>query len=236
MKRSPETFQSENDVLTFRRIRSAIGWLGIGLPVILVVLPFIDLFDTKIQPSISHYYYTNFRELFTGVLCAVGLFLIRYKGHKNSIIWKNDSLMTNIAGGMAFGIALFPTNPDSCCQKVYTIIPFCHSYLGGLHYGFAAFFFVILAIISINVFTIGQEENSEIPIGMFNENRIYKTCGWLILLFVILVPVFAHFKVHYGTLICEALALFSFGFSWLIKGRALGDTGKTGRMIYRENN
>jgi hypothetical protein len=226
----------ENDIITFRRIRSAIGVLGIGLPIVLVILPAIEVFDTSVQPSISHFYYTNFRELFTGVLCAVGLFLIRYRGHKNPVIWKNDSLLTNIAGVMAFGIAIFPTNPDYCSQKVYSLLPFCNGFLGGLHYAFAAVFFVVLAIISINVFTIGQHDNAEIPISMFNENRIYKTCGWFILLFVALVPVLAHYEVSYGTLICEALALFSFGFSWLIKGRALGDKGMTGRMIYRENN
>ena len=98
-----------NDVVTFRRIRKAIGILGISLPVILIVLSLLQVSGTSLQFSISHYYFTNFREILTGILCSVGLFLILYKGHKNPVIWKNDSLMTNIAGVMAFGIALFPT-------------------------------------------------------------------------------------------------------------------------------
>jgi len=233
-KRNIQT--SENDILTYRRIRSAIGVLGIGLPIVLLILPLFPFFKTTIQNSISHYYYTNLRELFTGVLCAVGLFLIRYKGHKNPIFWKNDGLLTNIAGFMAFGIALFPTNADVCTQKIYTIIPHCHSILGIIHYFFAATFFVVLAIVSINVFTIGQNINSNIPVSLINENKIYRTCGYLMLCFLILVPILSSLKLSYSTLICEALALFSFGISWIIKGRALGDKGKIGEKIYREKN
>lgn len=236
MNTIPTNHTTENDVVTYRRIRSAIGVLGIGLPIVLLFLPLFPVFKTSIQASISHYYYTNLRELFTGVLCAVGLFLIRYKGHKNQTFWKNDSLLTNIAGGMAFGIALFPTNPYDCCQKIYTLIPSCNYVFGIIHYVFAAAFFIVLSMVSINVFTIGQKEDSDIPISLINENRIYKTCGYLMLCFIILVPLFAAFDVSYATLICEALALFSFGTSWLIKGRALGDKGKIGEKIYREKN
>jgi hypothetical protein len=236
MNTTPINQTSENDVVTYRRIRSAIGVLGIGLPIVLLILPLLPFFKTSIQDSISHYYYTNLRELFTGVLCAVGLFLIRYKGHKNPIFWKNDSLLTNIAGAMAFGIALFPTNADICCQKIYTLIPICHPTLDIFHYVFAAIFFVVLAIVSINVFTIGQNINTDIPISFINENKIYRTCGYFMLCFIILIPIFAAFNLSYTTLICEALALFSFGISWLIKGRALGDKGEIGKKLYREIN
>ena len=112
---------TENEKETFRRIRKTIGWLGIGLPVTLVLLSIIPFFKTDVQNSISSYYYTNFRELFTGVLCAVSLFLIRYKGTKNPKILKNDGLLTNIAGIMALLVALFPTNPDLCSEKIYTL-------------------------------------------------------------------------------------------------------------------
>jgi len=111
------------DIFTYRRIRRAIGYLGISLPFLLVGFSLISFFQTKIQPSISHYYYTNLREIFTGTLCAVGLFLIRYKGHGNASIWKNDNLLTNIAGIMAIGVALVPTNPEDIAQKIYTFIP-----------------------------------------------------------------------------------------------------------------
>ncbi|WP_156309195.1 hypothetical protein [Sphingobacterium endophyticum] len=218
------------NLFAYRRLRRAIGYLGIFLPSILVLLSLIKFFSTNIQPSISHYYYTNLREIFTGTLCAVGLFLICYKGNGNKSILKNDNILTNIAGFMAFGVAFIPTDPisDSCLKC--TLINFS---LTWLHYGFAAVLFFIFALLSINVFTIGQQPNTDIPVSMFNENKIYRFCGYGILLCIILVP----FKLFpYSTLLFEALALLLFGVSWLIKGRALGDEGVIGEKIYRENN
>lgn len=235
--KKPKINPLENDIDTFRRIRTAIGYLGIFLPIVLIILSLIPFFGTSIQVSISNYYYTNLREIFTGILCAVGLFLIRYKGFRGSSFWKNDNLLTNIAGYMAFGVALFPTNPDCWNDKIYTLIPLNFKLLGFIHYGFAAVFFLILSILSINVFTIGQKENTDIPMSIFNENHIYRICGYLILIFILLILVFSLINVTaYSTIIFEALALFSFGISWLIKGRAMGDKGEIGKKIYRENN
>lgn len=227
----------ENHIITYRRIRKAIGYLGISLPILLIVLPLIPFFHTEIQPSISAYYYTNLREIFTGVLCAVGLFLIRYNGFKSSAFWKNDNLLTNLAGYMAFGIAFFPTNPGDWSEKIYTLVPLNKEWLGYFHDGFAAVFFGILALLSIKVFTIGQKEDNQLPQHILNENNIYKVCGYLILASIILIVVFGIFEwFNYATLLFEALALFAFGISWLIKGRALGDKGKVGRTLYRESN
>lgn len=236
MKNSADSINSENNIKTFRRIRRTIGFLAISLPFTLVVLSLIPFFKTPIQSSISYYYYTNLREVITGILCAVGLFLIRYVGTKNSSFWKNDNLLTNIAGYMAFGVAFFPTNPDYWAEKIYTLIPINVSLLGYIHYGFAAIFFLILSIISIKVFTIGQQENEDIPISIFNENHIYKICGYSILVFIIMIPIFSYLKLFsYSTLLFESLSLISFGISWLIKGRALGDKGKIGERLYRKS-
>ena len=225
-----------NDILTYRRLRKIIGLLAFSLPVILVVFSLIPLFKTSIQSSISYYYYSNLREVLTGVLCAVSLFLIRYRGYYNPVFWKNDNIMTNAAGCMALGIALFPTNPHSCTEKIYTLIPFCADFIGVLHYLFAAAFFLILAIMALAIFTIGQKENTDIPVSSINENNIYKVCGISIIVFTILIP-FSDFLHLFpcSTLILEALALGAFGTSWLIKGRILGDKGKIGRMVYREH-
>ncbi len=200
------------DVFTYRRIRRAIGYLGISLPVILFVLSFINFFKTGMQHSISHYYYTNLREIFTGSLSAVGLFLLRYKGHGNPSIWKNDNLLTNIAGIMAIGVALVPTDPGDLQQKIYTLIPYSREWLGWLHYGFAAILFLIFALLAINVFTIGQENESGAPKSILNENNIYKFCGYSIIIFVIMVPVSAKLNLFpYSTLLFEALSLLYLG-------------------------
>jgi len=226
-----------NNITTFRRLRKAIGWMGMSLPFVLILLSLIPFFKTNVQQSISYYYYTNLREIFTGVLCAVGLFLIRYKGVNNPVFWKNDDKMTNLAGIMALGVALVPTNPVDCGEKIYTLMPVCAKIIGGFHYFFAAGFFFILAIISIVIFTIGQNQDPDIRIRFLNENNIYKTCGYAIIIFVILIPICdALHLFRSSTLILEALALIAFGTSWLIKGRVLGDKGKVGMVLYREIN
>ncbi len=237
MKVKAQSTPTSNDVSTYRRIRKSIGMLAFVLPLLLILLSLIPFFGTKTQGSISHFYYTNLRELFTGVLFAVGLFLIRYQGHTNKNFFKNDSMLTNIAGVMAFGVALVPTNPVDCeTEKVYTLFPFCYDAIGWIHYGFAGLFFVILAIICINVFTIGQKKTSDIPVSALNENKIYRWCGYAMLFFCAMVPVIGFISdFPYWTLIFEALALIAFGISWLIKGRIIGDKGAIGEMLYREH-
>ncbi len=219
-----------HNLFAYRRLRRAIGYLGIFLPIILVLLSLFKFFGTSIQPSISHYYFSNLREIFTGTLCAVGLFLICYKGNGNKVIWKNDNLLTNLAGFMAIGVAFIPTDPigSSCSQCTLIAVD-----LKGLHYGFAAVLFLTFAFLSINVFTIGQEPNKEIPVSIVNENNIYRFCGYGIIVCIALIPL----KLFgYATLVFEAIALFLFGSSWLIKGRALGDKGTIGEKLYREHN
>ncbi|MGE5457167.1 MAG: hypothetical protein ACM3RX_02310 [Methanococcaceae archaeon] len=229
---------SENDVNNYRRIRKFIGYLGLSLPLVLVILSVIPFFKTNLQYSISSYYYTNFREIFTGILSAVSLFLICYQGpERNPKIWENDSLLTNIAGVLALLIALFPTNPETCSEKIYTIAPWCLEWLGWLHYSFAGIFFIILAYISIRIFTLGQKVEKGTSDKPLNENNIYKFCGSIILVCVILTPVSARLELFpCSTLVLETIALLAFGTTWLIKGRALGDKGKIGRVLYRENN
>jgi cellulose synthase/poly-beta-1,6-N-acetylglucosamine synthase-like glycosyltransferase len=163
--------------------------------------------------------------------------MIRYKGHGNASFWKNDNLLTNISGIMAIGVALFPMNADVFATKIYTLIPYAEKWLGWLHYAFAALLFLIMALLSINVFTIGQENETRDPKSILNENNIYRFCGYSIIVFVILVPISETFKwFRYSSLILEALALFAFGIAWLIKGRALGDSGEIGKKLYQENN
>lgn len=227
----------EPDIQTrsFRKQRRVIGYLGFCLPIALMLPACIPGY-APLQHSISHYYYTNLREIFTGTLCAVGLFLISYQGHKSTQWWRNDHLLTNIAGVMAFGVALIPTNPESPADKVDTLIPINQPLLGWIHLGFAACLFSIFALLCLSVFTLGQKRDAGIAKSMLDENNIYRTCGIIIILCIIGIPIsealFPDFD--YFVFIYEAIALFAFGTSWLTKGRALGDKGSIGRILYGE--
>ena len=214
-----------------------IGYLGISLPVLLVGLSFIPFFETEVQPSISDYYYTNLHDIFTGTLAAVGLFMICYKGHGNSSVWKNDQVLTNISGLMAIGVAFIPVAAEIETEKVLTLIPYDYEWIGWLHYIFAALIFGSFALLSINVFTIGQNPAEGLPESRLNENNIYRICGIAIIILMLLIPVSEELELfQFSTLVLEALILFFFGTAWLIKGRALGDEGKIGEKLYRERN
>jgi len=235
MKSKPKNVLAP-EIINYRRIRKVIGYLGFSLPIILVLFSLLPFYKTGIQNSISQYYFSDFREILTGILCAVSLFLISYKGTRNPNLLKNDSLLTNIAGIMALLVAFFPTNAETCEEKMYTIAPWCQNWMGTLHYIFAAIFFLIIANISISVFTIGQANNKDIPVSALNENYIYKTCGYTMIGCLIMIPLSDLLNLFpASTLVFESLALIAFGISWLIKGRALGDKGKVGRVLYREH-
>jgi hypothetical protein len=242
MKTKSETIKAENIRKTYYRTRKAIGWMGILLSFVLIKLSIIPFFDTHIQPSISHYYYTNLREIFTGVLCATSLFLISYRGYSNKIFCLNENIMTNIAGFLALGVALMPTNPVKLngeinwSDKIDSLLPIYESWTGTMHYIFAAGFFLILAHISHNIFVLGQKETKGKPNKPYNENRIYRVCGWVIFISVLLIPVGKGLlKMDYSTLPLEAVALVAFGISWLIKGRIFDEKKPTGGAIYMEN-
>lgn len=220
---------------SFRKQRRVIGYLGFCLPIALMLPACIPNY-VPLQHSISHYYYTNLREIFTGTLCAVGLFLISYQGHKSPQWWRDDHLLTNIAGFMAFGVALIPTNPESPADKVDTLIPINQPLLGWIHLGFAACLFSIFALLCLSVFTLGQKRDAGIAKSMLDENNIYRTCGIIIILCIIGIPISEALypDFDYFVFIYEAIALFAFGTSWLTKGRALGDKGSIGRILYGE--
>ena len=101
--------------MDYRTLRAVIG----GIVILLVPVVYIgnwlifirhpgDCFYNPqwIPGSLSGFYYTHMRNLYVGAMCAVGVFLVAYRGHDR---W--DDRLTNVAGLAAICIALFPTMP-----------------------------------------------------------------------------------------------------------------------------
>ena len=80
-------------------LRRAIGFIGIGLPVVLVVG--VLLVDHEFLDSISGYYYSPMRGVFVGAMCAVGAFLLSYRGYD-----RLDNLTATAAGVAAVAVRL----------------------------------------------------------------------------------------------------------------------------------
>ncbi|MEI7661760.1 MAG: DUF998 domain-containing protein [Bacteroidota bacterium] len=218
----PDTVNSGDPrIISFNTLRKAIGWLGILLPAAMLAGNFLFGKCCCIQDSNSHYYYTVTGSLFVGILCAVALFLISYKGYPGD---KTDNILTNFAGICAIGIAVFPTNDNSSGSCAIFHLPDCAA-RSITHYGCAGLFFLTLAVISFFLFTKGKGVPTDRKII---RNRVYRTCGILIAVFMVLIVVSGICEKHWpqvgrlkATFWLEWLALVAFGTSWLIKGELI---------------
>lgn len=94
------------DADTVRNLRLGVGAVGTLLPVTLILGNLIVGDKTIIPSSMSGSYYTSTRNLFVGSLCALGVFLIGYRGDT-----RPQDLYTSLAGVCALLVAFFPTAP-----------------------------------------------------------------------------------------------------------------------------
>jgi hypothetical protein len=217
----PNKTNESGFVISYLNLRKAVGILGIALPVVLFSGFLLLDKDCKLPPSISHYYYTNFGTYFTGTLCAVALFLFSYKGPEST-----DEKAAMLASACALGVAFCPTNAykDIVGDCIRVSIP-ANAVRNAFHYGFAALLFLTLAYFSLVLFTKTTEQGPT-PAKRIR-NKIYKICGWTIIgcvagILLTTLMDYLHMaapkKLDISTFILEAIALFAFGYSWLIKG------------------
>lgn len=181
------------------RLRAVIGWLGMLLPWIVVVL--IGYFPH----SISATWYTNACTVFMIILGSASFLLISYKGY--SLI---DDILLTCSGIAGLGICIFPCAVTSVHEKVGTFL-IDNQVSNILHTVFAVLFFGLLAYNSLFLFTKSAGEITEKKKA---RNIIFRVCGiGMVASFVILlIPNFPH-----KTWLMETVALFFFGISFLTK-------------------
>ncbi|HYX15108.1 MAG TPA: DUF998 domain-containing protein [Nostoc sp.] len=120
----------------YTNLRIGIGGLALILPFSLWAVGH-SRSNLQLQDSISAYYHSGggtTRDLFVGILCAIGAFLCLYKGYSLLEDWA-----LNGAGIFLVGVALFPMewNCDTSCSK------------WSLHGTFAILFFLSIAYVCI---------------------------------------------------------------------------------------
>lgn len=209
-------------VLSYTRVRMSIGVLGLLLPFILLFGGIME--ESGIEPTISDFFHTTYRDIYVGILCAVGVFLISYRGYKREpgeII--DDDWLATAAGISAFGMAFFPT-----ASRSGEIATMSQRYAGLevtpiVHYLFALVFFSSLA-----GFCFIKFARTARPA----RRRVYIMSGWIILLSLLCTSVAAvfknfiggqgaHFVLEYKLIFWfEAIGIWAFGLSWLAKSRA----------------
>lgn len=198
-------------------IRLTVGLLGLLMPVLLIGGDVLVLAGgPSTRGSLSAYYHSGMRDVFVGILCVVGIFLVTYKISERD--WDNG--LTLIAGPAAVAVALFPTWRDRAGQPLTS----WQERLGEptvahIHLGAAAFFTISLALVS---FRFGHRD----ALRQHSHALAHRLCGGvMIAVLVALVPLklasveeIGDYAVLLGV---ELICTVAFGISWILKGMDL---------------
>ena len=221
--------------LSFYRLRQAMGWLGLALPLVLIggTLAMGD----PLPPALSDFYYTPLRDVFVGILVTLGFFLLVYLGHREPTALVSDRNVSTVAGLGAIGIALFPNDTLDACGGAK--LPPLTAW-GTLHAVSAGLFLVMTAVFCLVLF---RRSDGRVPGPLKRRrNRVYLACGLAIL--ASLGGLAVYFALEPATrcairgwrpvLWLEVVTVAAFGLSWLVKGRgveALNDEGPPPAMM-----
>ena len=188
-------------MVNVKRLRCLIGWLGMLLPWIVVLLL------GRFPDSISSTYYTwQAGAVFMIVLGSASILLMYYDGYS-----KVDDVLNTIGGFLGLGVCLFP-----CFAKMDYVgtfqLPVNVSNV--LHNISAVGFFLILAFNSLFLFT---RSGGNMTAKKKARNVIYRVCGCgMIGAFALFILPNFYIKIW----LIETIALTFFGVSWLTKANA----------------
>ena len=173
------------------------------------------VFRQELQSSISYYYWTGMRDVFVGMLFAIGFFLLSYRGYGRA-----DRIAGILACLFSVGVALFPTMQLDSAAGLPRALEhralrlrrgvLWHADLllpGALH---------------------EDKERGRPTRQKLIRNRIYRGCGYIMaacilltFVFFLVPPVYTALAPYSPVYWLEAIAIIAFGVSWLVKGEAI---------------
>lgn len=188
--------------VSLRRLAAFIGLIALCMPLGLWLYSVGT--QTCARDSISHYFYAPFvGSVFVASLTMIGVFLIAYRG--DSFAWESGA--ANVAGALAFGVAVFPTSGHGCASAGAFLarasgmdatgrpIP-----LSWYKTGRTIVYHLTAGVIAWALLAIGR--------NFFGEQ--------------IRVPTNPDWDVQNRLFFWEATALYAFGIGWILKGRVFG--------------
>ncbi|MEM9393749.1 MAG: hypothetical protein AAGA38_07815 [Pseudomonadota bacterium] len=246
----PDRFQPDDKGASARMdasqetLANIVAVIAFGLPVVLAVgalSPAVCFHD-----SISAFYYSRFfGGVFVGSVSIIAALLVAYGGQG-----KNEWRLASVAAIPAILVAWMPTNGPKCqidglqlrafvqegAAETAEVTYSLSALAGILHVGSAILFFVFLAYFSAYVFTREvkgfHRKDGELGSAKENRNRIYLWCARVIVgsvsaiglywTYIKLIGEFPLWDSLRLTFVFEAIALWAFGLSWLVKGRVFG--------------
>jgi hypothetical protein len=232
------------DARAVKILRLGVGSIGILLPIVLIVGNWIVDWQFSWPSSMSGSYYTHTRNLFVGLLCALGVFLIFY--------WPTwlQGLFTCFAGICALLVAFDPTAPPPGKGSEPAWINYMHhSAAGGLILVLGLFCFVLqwgdaASVATLDPHQLQQQAIKTRPQVPLRRSILYFTCGGLILVsggFALITGVWpTSWSTGWSSLyLFEAIAVLAFGIVWItaaavsattIQKRVYADLERTGHQ------
>jgi hypothetical protein len=213
-------------------LRKIIGTLGMLLPLVLYLFIIIDSNFSTILPSISHYYYTRACGVFVIIISMLSVFLLIYKGED-----RKDFIVSAIAGVSSLLLLLFPTDNLPAKFNFVSVTKLNSSdFRTNFHFICAGIFLIALAYMSAFLFTKSKPTPHIKGKKKKIRNRIYRTCAAIIILAIITIivykKIFPNIYDNYPvTFWMEVIAVEAFGFSWLVKGKAILDDSDNEKQI-----
>jgi hypothetical protein len=209
-------------VRSYLIMRTVAGALGIALPFVLVLVDGLWLDSSPfLRTSLSAYYYSGARELFVGVLSAIGVFLITYKVAEINL----DNTLSLLAGLAILIVVLFPTGRPN---DVFGLTPLQdrlgESVVAGIHFTAAGAFILSLAVLS---YYFGKREGARNRPAGERSPRFWRTYHWICAGIIMAalawsaVTQLSGWGPSQSLLYGEAVAVWAFGASWLWKGLEL---------------
>jgi hypothetical protein len=185
---------------------------GILLPLLLI------LREWALLPSMSAYWYSDARDVFTSSLAVVGGALGCYR--RKDASGKNDPRDTRtsfIACAGAFCVVAFPMSPANAVGWL--------EIRGWLHFFAAVAFFGALAAMCLRLFPLSDQ--AVMGPQKLRRNAIYRACAYTIIAGIVALAVVANAFDHSPWVFwIEAVMVEAFGLAFAVKGgmiRALND-------------
>lgn len=194
--------------------------LRLGMALLALLFPFLLWFGgywrvgAPLEGSMSAYYHAHdgaMRDVFVGVLVAIGAFLYLYKGFTNL-----ENVALNLAGLFAIGIAMFPMEWDcgDACRKITE-----HGTCAGL-------FFLCIAYVCLfrasDTLTLLKD-----PARIRRYKRTYRFLGIMMVaspLIAMLLTIFFPSPTDSTVFFVEAIAVLTFATYWRVKSNEIAAT------------
>ncbi len=185
----------EHIAATYFSLRIGMLLLGSLLPVMLVAGGLLLEPNAGIRTSLSDYYLSPLRDVFVGVLVAIGAFLVLYRGFSSA-----EDRAFDLAGACAIGAALVPAGAI-------------------LHAIFAIAFFLCVAYVAL--FRAGDTLHL---IKDGDRRRRYRQVYRILGALMVVLPLAAAFLGwlllrSWLVLVVELVAVWVFGGYWAVKSR-----------------